>query len=140
MKNLYRDFLIIILINSVFIVARAQNLSGKWKLIEAKQNGKAVDLGREIKTNLIFGDENRISGNGGCNRYSSTYKLESKNEIKFAPVISTRMACLENNLMSLEQTFFEVLGKTEKYQVKGKYLIFSDKAKKNVLRFVKVEK
>ena len=140
MKNLYRTFLIIILINLMLIVANAQKLGGEWKLIEAKQNGKNVSFGSEIRTNLIFGEENRISGNGGCNRYSSAYKLTGKNRIKFEPIISTRMACLEGDFMNQEATFFEDMKKVEKYQIKGNFLILSDAPKQNVLRFTRVVK
>jgi heat shock protein HslJ len=121
-------------------VASAQKLEGKWKLTEAKLNGRKVSLGREIKTNLAFGNENHVSGNAGCNRYSTAYTLESKNRIKFQPIISTRMACLNENLMRQETTFFEIMGKTRKYKIKGNYLIFSDLGERNELRFARTGK
>jgi heat shock protein HslJ len=120
--------------------AGAQTPGGEWKLIEARQNGKNVSFGREIKATLIFGAENRISGSGGCNRYSSRYKTAGRNRISFAPIISTRMACLENDFMRQETTFFALMEKIEKYRIKGNYLTFSDAAKKNVLRFARTDK
>ena len=140
MKKLHRTFLIILLIDSVVIIANGQKLEGEWKLVQAKQNGKNISLGRNIRTNLIFGEGNRMSGNAGCNHYSTTYTLRSKNEIKFEPIISTRMACLDNNFMKQESTFFGIIEKVGKYQIKGNYLIFFDTSKQNVLRFTRVFK
>ena len=140
MKNLYRFLFIVVLLNSLLITAQAQSLSGEWKLVAAKQNGKNVSFGREIRTNLIFGAENRISGNGGCNRYSTTYKLTGKNRLKFEPIIATKMACLENDFMRQETVFFGVMEKVKEYKIKGNYLIFSDGEKRNVLRFARVGK
>jgi copper homeostasis protein (lipoprotein) len=140
MKNLYRSFSAIILFSLMFISVSAQKLVGEWKLVEAKQNGKKVSLGREIKTNLVLGEENRMSGNAGCNRYSTAYTLKSKNRIKFQPIISTKMACLDNDFTKQESTFFSVIEKGEKYKIKGNYLIFSDVAEQNILRFARVYK
>ena len=138
MRNLYRIFSVIILLNFMFITASAQKLPGEWKLVEARQNGVKVPLGREIKTNLIFGDKNRLTGNAGCNRYSTVYRLENKSRIKFQPIVSTRMACVDDNFMKQENTFFSVMEKIEKYKIKGNQLIFFDSNERNVLRFARV--
>jgi heat shock protein HslJ len=140
MKNLYRTFLIIILVNAMLVAASAQSLGGEWKLVEARQEGAKISLGSEIRTNLIFGAENRMSGSAGCNRYSTTYKTAGKNQISFEPIISTKMACVNDDFMKQENTFFGVMEKVEKYQTKGKYLIFSDESKQNVLRFERAAK
>jgi heat shock protein HslJ len=124
----------------MLIAAHAQKPNGEWKLIEVKQNGKNVVFEREIRTSLIFGEQNRISGTGGCNRYSSVYKLSDKNRIKFEPIISTKMACLEDDFMRQENVFFDVMQKVERYRIKGNYLVFTDASKQNVLRFARVDK
>ncbi len=140
MKKLYRIILAIILVSLMSVASVAQKLEGEWKLVEAKENGRKVSLGREIRTNLIFSDENRLSGNAGCNRYSTAYMRESKKRIKFEPIISTRMACLDNNFMKQESTFLGVMENVVKYKIKGNYLIFSDAAERNELRFARVLK
>lgn len=140
MRNLYRIFSAIVLLNLMFIVASAQKPAGEWKLVEAKQNGKRISLGREIRTSLTFGAENRMSGNAGCNRYSTVYALGKGNRIIFQPIISTKMACGDNNFMKQEGTFFDVMEKIRNYKIKGDYLMFSDANGRNTLRFVRVSK
>ena len=105
MKSLYKIFIVSIFIGLMFIGANAQNLDGEWKLVKAKMDGEKVVYQSEIKTNLVFGEENRMSGNSGCNRYSTTYTLKGKNGIEFEPIISTKMACMEGDLMKQENSF-----------------------------------
>ncbi len=140
MKLLYKFFIVGIFTTLMFISANAQSLSGEWKLISAKTDGKNVIYQSEIKTNLVFSEENRMSGNSGCNRYSTTYALKDEKGIEIEPIISTKMACLEGDLMKQENTFFSVISKATKVKIKGNQLIFFDAEKENVLRFVKVEK
>ena len=140
MKIIYRIFPVIILLNLMLTAAQAQSMTGEWKLVEVKQNGRRVSFSREIRTTLKFGDENRIGGNAGCNRYSAAYTLRNRNGIRFGPVISTKMACLENDFMKQETTFFSVIEKVGKYKIKGKHLILTDASEKNVLRFARASK
>lgn len=135
MKNLYRIFTTVIFIGLMTISANAQILKGNWKLVEAEMNGKKVIFKKEIKTNLSFGEENRMFGNSGCNRYSTVYILEGR-KIDFQPIISTKMAC-GGEAMKQENTFFSVIEKVEKYKIKGNYLIFFDKSQQNVLKFAR---
>lgn len=116
--------------------ANAQTLDGNWKLVEARTGGEKVVFKEKIKTNLSFGEENRMFGNSGCNRYSTVYNLTGKRRIDFEPVISTKMACF-GEAMKQENIFFGVIEKVEKYKIKGNYLIFFDKSRQNVLRFTR---
>lgn len=135
MKNLYQIFTAVIFIGLMIISANSQTLKGNWKLVEAEMNGEKVIFKREIKTNLSFGEENRMFGNSGCNRYSTVYILEGR-KIDFQPIISTKMAC-GGEAMKQENTFFGVINKVEKYKIKGNYLIFFDKSQQNVLKFAR---
>lgn len=120
--------------------ASAQQLGGEWKLVEATQNGRRVYLGRDIKTSAIFGENNRMSGNAGCNRYSTTYNANGRNRIVFQPIISTKMACADNNYMKQESTFFSVIEKTDRYRLNRNYLTFYDARERNILKFVRAYK
>jgi len=141
MKLFYRAFMAILFVNLIFVgAANAQKLKGEWKLVQAKQDGKAVVFKDEIKTTAVFGKENRMSGNAGCNRYSTTYTLENTKKIRFEPIISTKMACLDDDFMKQESTFFSVMEKVEKYKIKGNHLTFFDDSKQNVLKFARVYK
>ena len=136
MKNLYQIFTAVIFIGLMIISANAQTLKGNWKLVEAEMNGEKQVFKKEIKTNLSFGEENRMFGNSGCNRYSTVYILEGKGKIDFQPIISTKMACL-GEAMKQENIFFSVIEKVEKYKIKGSYLIFFDRSRQNVLKFAR---
>ena len=144
MKNSYRIFsaifLAVLMFTAAAAAAHAQKLGGEWKLVEARQNGRKVYLGRQIKTNVIFGEGNRMSGNAGCNRYSTTYTLRGRNRISFEPIIATKMACADNNFMKQESTFFSIMETVVRHRVREDYLIFSDAEERNVLRFARVSK
>jgi putative lipoprotein len=135
MKNLYQIFTAVIFIGLILISANAQTLKGNWKLVEAEMNGEKVVFKEKIKTNLSFGEKNRMFGNSGCNRYSTVYILQA-GKIDFQPIISTKMAC-GGEAMKQENTFFSVIDKVEKYKIKGNYLIFFDKSQRNVLKFAR---
>jgi heat shock protein HslJ len=51
-----------------------------------------------------------ISGNASCNGFSSTYTMNG-NSLKFAPALSTMMACPGNG----EETFTGMLKRVNKY-------------------------
>ncbi|CAN5403083.1 hypothetical protein BH20ACI1_BH20ACI1_18420 [soil metagenome] len=140
LKKSIRIFGAILLLGLMFIGINAQTLEGEWKLVKAEQNGEKVTFNQEIKTNLVFGEENRMFGNAGCNRYSTTYKIEEKGSIGFQPTISTKMACSDEDLMKQESTFFSVIDKITKYKIKGNYLILYDESKQNILKFARISK
>jgi len=43
-----------------------------------------------------FTTNNKVSGNGGCNRYSGAYNLNEEGGINVSELISTKMACPGN--------------------------------------------
>lgn len=137
MKSFYKIFIVSIFIGLMLVSANAQDLDGNWKLVSAKKDGEKVVYQSEIKTTLNFGEENRMSGNSGCNGYGTIYTLSGKKGIEFEPIISTKMACLDGDYMKQEKTFFSVISKTNKYKIKGDLLIFFDKDRQNVLKFAR---
>jgi len=133
MKNIYKILTAVMLFGLMLTAASAQALKGEWKLVEAKSGGEKVVYTEEIHTTVSFGENNGMSGNSGCNRYSTSYVLTGK-KIKFNPIISTKMAC-EGERMKQENTFFSVIEKTNRYKIKGDYLTFYDRSSRNVLKF-----
>ncbi|MBX2951975.1 MAG: META domain-containing protein [Leadbetterella sp.] len=91
-----------------------------WKLIEL--NGKPVTVsegGREPHL-IIRREDNRVTGNGGCNGFGGTYELnEATGRIRFSKVAATLMACPWDNV---EGEFFEVLDKVDNFTTDGKFL------------------
>lgn len=140
LKKTKQIFSAILMFGLMFTAINAQTLEGEWKLVKVKQNGEKVVFKDEIKTDLNFGEENRMSGNAGCNRYSTTYKIEEMEKISFQPTISTKMACSDEDLMKQENTFFNLIERVTKYKFKDNYLIFFDESKQNTLKFARMSK
>ena len=94
------------------------SLTGKkWKLTEV--NGVAVKSDRAY---IEFdGKTSRFSGNGGCNRIAGSYTIEGSH-IKFSEAISTKMACVDNEVQQVETDFLKGLGEVTDFQIQGDVL------------------
>ncbi len=93
-----------------------------WKLIEL--NGKPAAQasssdGKEIFM-MLFKNENRVSGNGGCNGFAGTYNMADDGfRIGFSKIMRTQMACAQTDM---ENEFFKVLGETDSYYITNNVL------------------
>lgn len=94
-----------------------------WKLVEL--NGKQVvaDSTFRKEPHLIFKDDNRIVGNGGCNSLLGGFSLEGVNHIKMAQVASTMMACPG---LELEDQLIKILKNADTFAVEGDELILNN--------------
>lgn len=72
---------------------------------------------------LVFLENNRIGGSTGCNSYGGPYSLKS-DLVSFGTILATKKACIPG--METETHFFEVLQKTNHYEVKDSKLILKD--------------
>jgi heat shock protein HslJ len=75
---------------------------------------------------------NRVSGSGGCNRISGTYRVD-KQKIRFGPTGLTMMACPTG--MDREKDFMEALGETRRWKIRGNELEFYDEDGKLLVQF-----
>ena len=97
-------------------VVRGSNpLAGTgWTL--ATLNGEAPLADTEVTVN--FGEDGRLSGSDGCNRFSTSYTVDG-DSITIAPSgASTMMACPEP-VMKQAQAFMTALGSAATYAVDG---------------------
>jgi copper homeostasis protein (lipoprotein) len=102
-----------------------------WKLIEL--NGKSIqssanETGREAHF-ILHSNENRITGNSGCNNMMGSYELTEgsaqQGEIKFSPLAATRMACLD---AEYEHEYLLIFDGSKKYSIENDTLsLFSDR-------------
>lgn len=75
---------------------------------------------------IVFdGGTQRVSGSGGCNRISGSYQRTGA-QLKIGPLVSTRMACLDNARGQLETRFLAALQATTSYSLAGNELILLD--------------
>lgn len=101
-----------LLIKFASVDAAVAKLEGNWELNYISGIRIAFDgLYPEKKPFIRFDLANsQINGNTSCNGFSSKYTLNANN-IKFAPGISTMMACPGNG----EKTFTDMLQKVNRY-------------------------
>lgn len=101
MKNIIKSLSAFILIGSLSAscgTAKDANseeiLTGTtWEL--SSLNGtkiKASDYNREVPY-INFSQDNKVSGNSGCNGFSGTYNLNDKGGINIGQVVATKMFC-----------------------------------------------
>lgn len=94
----------------------------RWLLVQLDGEEVANPDGR---FSLRFEDAKRLSGQGGCNRYSASCDTEASGHLRIGPIASTRMTCPE---AQREQAFFAVLRSAVRYELDAKMLILSDSA------------
>jgi heat shock protein HslJ len=79
-----------------------------------------------ITATLAFPEAGRAAGNGSCNRFTGSVEI-SGSTIKFGPLASTRMACIDNAVSSQEATYLKALVAATRYEWQDPYLlIFCD--------------
>lgn len=99
-------------------------LTGEWTLESiAGESINTLFANGKYPTLVFDTTEKRISGNGGCNRYNTTYKVEGT-KITFGPVMSTRMAC--DNLSGENKYTSTLSGESELTITKGGFTLSKD--------------
>ena len=102
-----------------------------WQLSDIGEN----TLNNDIVTTLVFGEENKISGNGGCNNYFGTYDLFT-NGLNISNIGSTRMMCSEEK-MEQELTYFNILENAKSIQFVDYKLEIKSNAEIDSIKFIK---
>ena len=108
-------------------------LAGTAWVLEDLAGTGVVERGRAT---LEFDDSGRASGKGSCNRYSGPVTLTG-DLISFGPLVSTKMACVEEALTAQENRFLEALGAAERYAVDGSELRIYARGSAAPLRFTR---
>jgi heat shock protein HslJ len=114
MKHMKLGWALIVVIGMMIsgMVAMAQDsnpLTGtKWTLV-----GSGITM--------EFGEDNRVFGSGGCNRYTGSYTLDG-DTISFGAVASTRMMCMDEAVMAREMAFFTALSGAVRIETDGDQL------------------
>ena len=99
----------------------------RWLLIQLDGEEVANSDGR---FSLRFEDAKRLSGRGGCNRYSASCDAEAGGHLRVGPIASTRMTCPAIYIRftgSGARGFTEAgLRSAVRYELDAKMLILSD--------------
>ena len=96
-----------------------------WEL-SAYNNGRAgvQSILANSDVNAVFGQDGRVTGSGGCNRYTGAYRA-ADGSLSIGPLASTRMAC-EQPVMEQEALFFKALESTTQYRFENDMLVLRD--------------
>lgn len=112
--------------------------AGGWRLETLGANGTEVPPIAGTEVSVVFAADGRISGTGGCNRFSGSYEMGEDASVSFSPLAATRMAC-PPQIMSQEDSFFVALGRVTRFEIEGDRLSLAASDGSRVLRFVAVE-
>ncbi|MBM4007279.1 MAG: META domain-containing protein [Planctomycetes bacterium] len=88
-------------------------LGGEWVCVTI--GGKAAGGGRA--PTLTFGDDGRVTGFSGVNRFSTDY-TSARGVVRFGQMVSTKMAS-DPDRMALERSFLEALTKVDSFSVEA---------------------
>lgn len=92
-----------------------------------------LDNGRQF---MRFGDDNTLTGHGGCNRFFASYETDSEGGLQIGPVGSTKMAC-PPKIMDAETGFFNLLQNASTYSIEDEVLIIFDSEGEALFDFVR---
>jgi heat shock protein HslJ len=111
----------------------AADLEGAWLLEDLGGRG-VVDM---VRTTLEFTADGRVSGSGGCNRFTGSYTLDG-DTLGVGPLASTKMMCPEA-VMAQEDGFFQALGDVDQVAVSGSFLVIHFEGSEQPLKFTRME-
>ena len=99
----------------------AQFLGTQWELDEL--NGR--DALRGVLVSMQFGEDGRLTGTGGCNRFMGSWEHTGFRKMTLSAGGSTMMAC-DEPIMVQEHAFFQALENTARYERDGNELDLYD--------------
>lgn len=117
--------------------AISQDLAGtSWDLI-AYNNGTGGFQSTVIDVSVTadFADDGTLSGSAGCNNYSASWTAED-GSIEIGAAAATLMACADEEAMSQETRYLELLGLADTYRVDAGTLEMFDADGTRVLQYV----
>lgn len=104
----------------------------EWKLQEL--NGKAIVLDTAFKKEPIIvfhKDTGKMTGNGGCNNFSGSYKVKEGNTIELSEGAATMMACPN---LGIEGEFFKAFKQVKSYRIENNSLMLDNEKKEVVAK------
>jgi heat shock protein HslJ len=115
------------------------NLFDKYWKLDQILGVDIVTLGKlPAEAYITFhAEENRVSGNLGCNDFGGNYELTSGNRIRFSELISTLKMCLGENV---EDRMKQALNTADSYYLSNDTLILNRARMAPLARFIAVEK
>ena len=89
-------------------------------------SGAEIPVVEGSTVTLEFAEDGQLGGSGGCNYFGAAFELEG-NTIKITDVVSTLMACADEQVMAQEGLFFAALQSATSFEISADRLtIFYD--------------
>lgn len=95
----------------------------EWRLTELGGEVIVLDSMFNKKPHIIFQEDNRVSGNLGCNNFGGNVEMFDDNGVRFTGVGATQMACPN---LGVEQGFLEALNNARSLHAEGDALTLSN--------------
>jgi heat shock protein HslJ len=106
----------------------------EWELEEL--HGR--DVLDDISVTMKLGEDDELSGSGGCNRYIGTWETDDGDKITLAASGTTMMAC-DQPVMDQEQAFLEALASTVRFDLEDEELELYNAEGREVADFNKLK-
>ena len=107
-----------------------------WTLVGYVHNGTPAQALSGTTVTLDFGDDGRITGTAGCNRYFASYDVKGT-AITIGSAGSTMMYCDTPGVMDQESAYFTLLSQAKTFTIKGDRLSLADAKGATILSFAK---
>jgi heat shock protein HslJ len=106
----------------------------QWTLVELS-NTKIPTNAMSNGIFFILRKDSTVSGNGGCNTFTTRYALGKNNRIQFGEMVRTNVSC---EAIAVEQKFINALASADHYHLTGDTLLLNRGASMNLAKFVAV--
>ena len=107
-----------------------------WTLTGYVHNGTPAQALIGTTVTLDFGNDGRITGSAGCNRYFASYDTKGT-AITIGQAGSTEMYCITPGVMEQESAYLTLLGKATTITVQSDRLALADTKGTTILMFAK---
>ena len=87
-----------------------------------------------VKATLALPEAGRAAGNASCNRFTGSAEISGDN-VRFAMLASTRMACADNAVSSQETEYLKALAAAKRFGFKDSTLLIYAEGYDKPLRF-----
>ena len=95
------------------------SVAGEWTVTAFRQPGSVSSPIAGTELTATFGDDGKLSGTAGCNRYTASYRTQ-RGTIEIAAPGSGRMACdTPEGVMEQERAYLDALPAAARYEVDG---------------------
>jgi heat shock protein HslJ len=113
----------------------ADDLVGtQWMLVSYGTLGAETPVVEGSEVTLAFQEDGQAVGFGGCNSYGGPYVAED-GVLSFGEVVSTLVACLDEQVMEQEQQYFQALQTAGQYELAADRLTIYYDGGQGVLNF-----